>query len=215
MTDASPIVEAQLQRLLEIIESYQNEACTKLLNETQAEAGDTKRQAFRAARIRVKQDIETSRQSIEQAMKTAKAAVETVEKQRQYVAIHDYLEESWRQLGDLLRQRWETPETRGRWLDGAVSKALHVLPSSVWQIEHPENWSEEERHAVAAKISANSVPAPDFAVNKELTIGIRLLANGAIVDASIDGIMADRGRIEAEFLARHHTRASTKNTSKS
>jgi hypothetical protein len=211
MTDSSPIIEAQLQRLLEIIDAYQNEECAKLLNETQNEAADTTRQAFREARIRVKQDIETSRQSIERAIATAKASVQTEEKQQQYIATQKYLEQSWQQLADLLKQRWKSPDTRRRWVDKAVNQALKVLPESTWQIEHPENWPEDERRALATQIRSSSRPTPDFVANKELAVGIRIIANGAIVDASIGGLMADRGRIEAELLARHHAMVTANN----
>lgn len=211
MTDSSPIIEAQFQRLLEIIDAYQNEECAKVLNETQNEAVDTTRQAFREARIRVKQDIETSRQSIERAIATAKAGVQAEEKQQQYIATQEYLEQSWLQLSDLLKQRWKSPDTRRRWVDKAVNQALQVLPESTWQIEHPENWPEDERRAVATQIRANSRPTPDFVAKKELAVGIRIIANGAMVDASIGGLMADRGRIEAELLARHHAMVTANN----
>ncbi|MEJ2180894.1 MAG: hypothetical protein P8Y28_10770 [Gammaproteobacteria bacterium] len=58
----SSIVDAQVQRLLEIVEEYRKQQCDGLLTQAQQDSSQIIRQAYREARSRMHQDIQDSRE---------------------------------------------------------------------------------------------------------------------------------------------------------
>ena len=58
----SSIVDAQVQRLLEIVEAYRKEQCDALITQANLDSRHIIRQAYREARMRLHQDIQNSRE---------------------------------------------------------------------------------------------------------------------------------------------------------
>ncbi len=209
----SSIVSSQVDRLLDIVREYQDKQCQKIRSQAQQEAQQIIGQAYRDARLRLHQYILESREDMQREIVTAKAKSHTISKQLQHKADRLYLNQAWDLLEDKLITRWQNKEQRQRWVQKILLVALQVLLSQDWLVEHPDCWSEYEKHnLINQALQKSSGIAVNFAVSSDIIAGIRICAHGATVDGSLQGLLANRSRIESEFLAqRNHYTVHTEN----
>ncbi len=213
----SSIVRTQVDRLLNVVHEYQDRQCEKILTQAQQETQQIIRQAYRDERLRLHQYILESREDMQREIMTAKAKSHTIRKQLQHKADRLYLNQAWEMLKDKLITRWQNKEQRQRWVQKILVVAFQVLPSQDWLVEHPDCWSEEEKHnlinqALQKYSKKSSGIGVNFAVSSDIVAGIRICAHGATVDGSLQGLLANRSRIESEFLAqRNHYTVHTEN----
>ncbi len=208
----SSIVRAQVDRLLDVVHKYQDKQCEKILTQAQQETQQIIRQAYGDARLRLHQYILESREGMQREIVTAKAKSHTIRKQIQHKADRLYLNQTWDMLEDKLIARWQNKEQRQRWVQKILVVALQVIPSQDWLVEHPDCWSEDEKHNFINQARQKSEIAVNFAVSSDIIAGIRICAHGATVDGSLQGLLANRSRIESEFLAqRHHCTVHSEN----
>ena len=80
------IVDAQVQRLLEIVEEYRKQQCDSLLTQAQQDSSQIVRQAYREARIRMHQDIQDSREHMRNELSGARAKLHTLMMQQRHQA---------------------------------------------------------------------------------------------------------------------------------
>lgn len=195
------ILDAQVQRLLAIVQAYQQEQCDALLSQAQQEAQGIVRQAYQLARSNIHEDIQLTRQHIRDTMAAARAKQHTRMMQQSHTAALSFLEQCWQALQPGLQVRWQQPEYRRQWVAKILATATAVLPASDWRIEHPADFSKEEQQQLVAQAQALADHRLDFNSAPELTAGIRISADGASVDGSLQGLMSDRTTLEALLLA--------------
>ena len=205
MKMSSSIARAQVDRLLDVVSEYQDKQCEKILTQAQQEAQQIIGQAYGDSRLRLHQYILESREDMQREIVTAKAKSHTIRKQLQHKADRLYLNQAWEMLKDKLITCWQNKEQRQRWVQKILVVALQVLPSQDWLVEHPDCWSEEEKHNLINQARQKSSGiAVNFAVSSDIIAGIRICAHGATVDGSLQGLLANRSRIESEFLAQRY-----------
>jgi hypothetical protein len=195
------IVDAQVQRLLEIVNSYQQEQCDVLLEQAGQQSQQIIRHAYRDARLRLHHDIQDRRQHMQQELSATRARLHTMLMQQRHRADQEFLARSWELLMQKLLQRWQQADNRKLWLQKVVDTALQVLPAVQWEVAHPEDWPESERTALQKRLTGNSQRQLTLIADATIKAGIRISADGAVVDGSLAGMLADRGRIESEVLA--------------
>ena len=195
------IVDAQVQRLLEIVSSYQQEQCSVLLEQAGQQSQQIIRYAYRDARMRLHRDIQDSRQHMQQELSATRAKLHTMMMQQRHRADQEFLAQSWELLVKKLVQRWQKPEYRRRWVQKVIDTASLVLLADQWDVAHPADWPDTERNHLKELVTNNTqrqlVLIPDAAIKA----GIRISADGAVVDGSLEGMLTDRVRIESEVLA--------------
>jgi len=195
------IIDAQMQRLLDIVRVYQQEQSDALLCAAQQESRGVIRQAYRVARKNVHEDIQLTRQHIRDTMAAARAKQHTLMMQQRHITASSFLEQCWSLLEQSLQARWQQPEYRREWVAKILSTASAVVPAKDWLVEHPHDWTRQEQQHLADQ--AKTLPGIQLQFNSmpDLSAGIRICADGAIVDGSLQGLMADRTAIEALILA--------------
>lgn len=211
----SSIVRAQVDRLLDVVHEYQDKQCKKILTQARQEAQQIIRQAYGDSRLRLHQYILESREGMQREIVAAKAKSHTIRKQIQHKVDRLYLNQTWDMLEDKLITRWQNKEQRQRWVQKILAVALQVIPSQDWLVEHPDCWSEEEKHNLINQARQKSSRIKvNFAVSSDIIAGIRIYAHGATVDGSLQGLLANQSRIESELLAqRHHYTVHSENMS--
>jgi hypothetical protein len=141
--------------------------------------------------------------------------------QRQALAV---LREAWSELRDALRRRWRDPAARALWLDSQLERALRVLPrdrrqvaalagpaadhhahpdqtaDEPWQIEHAADWPAAEREAFLARIKGAGMTVASAQLRENIDGGVRIRAGANVVDATIEGLLADRAAVEGRLL---------------
>jgi hypothetical protein len=201
MSTPETIVEAQIQRLLEVVNDYQSEHCQKILEQSRLDARDIVRNAYIKARQRVHQDVLDNRERMKQELAAARAKQHTLDKQQEYMVNQQFLNRAWDLLHRQLERRWRTAAQRQSWARNIFTVATQRLPSGRWTVEHPQDWVQEERTQLVQQILEHTGIAPQLKAVDDFNAGICISFDGATVDGSIKGLTADRNRIEAELLA--------------
>ena len=195
------IIDAQVQRLLDIVQAYQQEQSEVLLNEARQQSRGVIRRAYRVARKNIHEELQLTRQHIRDTMAAARAKQHTLMMQQRHTAASSFLEQCWNALEGSLQARWQQPHCRREWVAKILSTAVAVVPAGDWRVEHPEDWSEQEQQQLGEQARALPGVQLQFSSVSGLPAGIRIIADGAIVDGSPPGLLADRTAIEALILA--------------
>ncbi len=90
------------------------------------------------------------------------------------------------------------PAARG--LPASSSSARATLPTSAWRIAHAPDWPAPERDALGRELAATLGTSPVFVPDPRIRAGLKIAANGNIVDGTLEGLLADRAEIGASLL---------------
>jgi vacuolar-type H+-ATPase subunit H len=196
------IVDAQVQRLLDIVESWRKQQCDVLVERARQESRRVIRQAYQSARRNVHEDILVTRRQIGDTLAAARARQHTLMMQQRHAAASSFLDLCWGALADQLQARWQQPEARRAWVAKIVSTATALVPARTWLIEHPGDWPDAEQEALCAQVKTGAAGEIRFRADPGMTAGIRISTDGAIIDGSLQGLMADRNAIDSLTLAK-------------
>jgi len=194
----SSIVDAQLQRLLEIVSDFRQQQCDELLRQAQLQSRQMVRHTYHNARARLRNHILEDRQQLAESVSATRARRHTFSMQQKHQANRKFLNDSWELLKQRLTQRWQQPQNRQLWIQGVVEVALQYLSSTAWQIDHGKQWSASDKKQLIEAVSDKSLTFKEL---ESIDAGILIKSGGATVDGTLDGLLSDRERIESEFLA--------------
>lgn len=198
------VLEAQVARLLELVEQHRSERCTQIMAKAQARRETLLQQAYAEARARMREAINAERRRSRETFTAARAQLQTRQRQRQHHTALMLLQQGWERLGQAVERRWNTAPQRRLWLSTLLQEALQRLPRCAWVIEHPPGWDAAEAGDLLTEIQAHCGDAPTWRANPQLHAGLRIRAEGACLDGTPDGLLADREAIEAQLLAQLH-----------
>lgn len=197
-------LERRTAALLEVVGQYRARRCAELLEPARAEARRTTREALAEARRRVHTAIVEERKRQAQEVSAVQAALATerrLSEQHHAVAL---LEAAWRELRDRLAARWDAAPTRAQWIESYLQRAMGALPRSGdgWRIETHRAWNEEERARWTERLRTEGVAPVAFVDTDVIAAGFRVVSGSNVLDATIDGLLADRSQLEGRLL--HH-----------
>jgi hypothetical protein len=193
-------LEQRTAALLALVEEYRARRCAELLDPARSQARSLLRNARAEGRQRVHTTIAEARQRLAGEVGAAQARLATerrLAEQRQAVLL---LQQAWSALREGLRGRWRNAEARRQWLDAHLARALRVLPPARWQVEYAAGWAQAERESFAARIAAAGVTEVSWRAREDIDGGVRIRAGNNVVDATIEGLLADRAAIEGRLL---------------
>lgn len=208
MSETGPVVSAQLNHLLDVVEQRRSERCRGVMDKAHAQAGEMVKQAYRDARQRMQRELDDIRQKLRQQMVSVVARRQTRKRQRRQQADEELLTTSWLNLHEALLYRWRDSAMRQTWVEDLVNQAASVLVDSHWVIEHPFDWPVQERSALQIRLEKQLAHAPHFEGRSTIAAGLCICAGGACVDGSADALLRERLAIEAVLLARINERRS-------
>lgn len=193
-------LEQRTAALLALVEQYRRARCAELMAPAQEQARALLRTALAEGRRRVHTAIGEARQRIANELGAAQARLATERRLAEQARAVEVLHEAWTALRAALRARWTDAASRERWVDAHLARALATLPRGPWRIEHAEDWPAAERERVAAQLAAAQVGAVDWQPRAEIDAGLRVRAGNNVVDATADGLLADRAALEGRLL---------------
>jgi len=186
--------------LLKIAEDYRVGQCQAML----AKASGDSRAILKAARLKARRELRTllspERERLAAEIAAAEAKLVTQRRLRDQRRVAGILRQAWPRLLLALRSRWETPAGRASWVAHHLSIALLALPAEGWLIQHPENWPATEREQASQWLQTHGIAGPHFEADVGLIAGIRVVCGLNVLDASLDGLLADRTQIEGRLL---------------
>jgi hypothetical protein len=194
--------EERTRALLALVDEYRESKSREILGAARAEAQALVAQAFRLARARVHEAMVEERKRYDAAVAGAQARLHTRQRLAHQGREAAMLAEGWRRLPGALADRWRDPAARRRWAETHLGRALATLPRTKWEIAHAAGWPEDEREAAAGWLAAHGGPALAFAEDGSVSAGFRVRAGHNTLDATLEGLLADRKAIEGRLL--HH-----------
>jgi hypothetical protein len=209
MSEAHSVLEAQVDTLLALLEQHRAERCAQLLAQAQERRHAVLREAYAEARLRVREAIRSERRRGASRLEATRAQLETRARQQQHRTALLLLQQGWELLGQAVLQRWTAAPQRRAWAGALLQQALQVLPRCGWTIEHPPGWDVAECDELHGAIQAHCGNAPQLRGNDQLHAGLRIHAEGACLDGTLEGLLADREAIEAQLLAQLHRLLNT------
>jgi hypothetical protein len=216
-------LEQRTAALLALVEDYRARRCAALIEPAREQARSILRAARAEGRRRVHTAVAELRSRLAAEVGAAQARLATerrLAEQRQALAV---LREAWSELRDALQRRWRDPAARALWLDSQLERALRVLPrdrrqaaalagtaaghahseepaDEPWQIEHGADWPAAERDAFFDRIKSAGMTVASARAREDIDGGLRIRAGANVVDATIDGLLADRAAVEGRLL---------------
>jgi hypothetical protein len=195
-------LEQRTAALLELVEQYRARRFAELLEPAQAEARQLVRAALSEARRRVHTAIveERKRYAIEVgAVEAALATDRRLFQQRHAVQL---LDTAWHELRARLVARWDAAPTRSQWVRAYLRRALRSVPCAGggWRIQTHPAWNEGERAHWLAQLRIDGVAPVTFETAATISAGFRVVSGNNILDATIEGLLADRTQLEGRLL---------------
>lgn len=191
----------RLAELLKVVEQARDQRCADIMEQARLESAQILKQAWQKARGRLHQEVMHARARFANQLRLERAGDEVRQRQARQQADRRLLDESGQLLRDALVARWRTPAARTLWIDTVIEQALNRLRSTDWRIEHPGDWPVREREALQQRLAERLGAIPVFHSDTSLPAGIRVCADGTVVDGGCDGLLRDRVRIESRLLA--------------
>ena len=150
----------------------------------------------------MRQAFEEQRQRRRERIAAAQARLATQRRLHEQQRTAALLRLAWEQLPGELLALWQQSRTRARpgWRT-VLASARRAMPQGPWRIVHAPDWPEAERQALVAGLAAEcrrrrraSRPTPAIAA------GLKVVADGNVIDGTLDGLLADRADFEARLL---------------
>ena len=193
-------LEQQTLALLKFAADYRADHCQALL----AKAREESRRILHAAQIAARHDLRArlspEREQLAAEVAAAGARLVTQRRLRDQKRIVALLRQAWPILTRVLRERWEARLERASWVVHHLAVAWRALPAGAWIIQHPPNWPAAEREQAGRWLQAHGIEGARFEPDPKLHAGIRVVCGSNILDASLEGLLAERAQIEGRLL---------------
>lgn len=203
MKQADSIVEAQLQHMLELIDEFRQDQSSSILNEAGKQARAVVKQAYADGRAQLHHNVMKDRNRVREAITSAQAQRDTHIRQQQQQADKSSLQKAWILLENQLIQSWSQTRAQNQWLEMTLNQAANMLPHGNWTIYHPTTWTTAQSN-FDQQIEQHISHKPVFKSDSAIKVGIRICHDSACVDATLEGLLHDRSRIESMLLAVIH-----------
>ncbi len=187
--------------LLKLVDDERDEACRRILAEAERAAGEALRQVHRKEREHLRRRVNEERTRIQSKIQAVEAERVTRERRQQALRSADILAQAWPLVRAELLARWRDPAGRQRWVARSLRDAARALPAGPWTVRHAAGWPATEQQAVRDALARELGVEPHLRTEPDIAAGLVIDSGGAVLDASLDGLLADRPRLEARLLA--------------
>jgi 5-carboxymethyl-2-hydroxymuconate isomerase len=199
----SSLLEAQITSLLQRLDRHREQRCREILDAAESQARVLERDAWREAGARGRVAVADARIRLDAGRHQARAQLAAARRQQAQAQANAHLEELWRLLPAAVASMWTAPQRRQRWLQSALRLADATLVGRRWRVESAPGAAREDVDRALEQIALAEPVVVDFVERNDLSAGVRILVDGARIDATTEGVLADARAIEAEFLAEY------------
>jgi hypothetical protein len=195
-------IERQMRALLDLVEADRARQCAQILGDESGRAAALLSQAHADARARMRQAFDEQRVLRHERIAAAQARLATQRRLHEQQRTAALLRLAWDQLPGTLLALWRQTASRAAWIDHVFSSARARMPRGPWHIAHAADWPASDRQALAQTLATGSGATPLFDSDTTIVAGLRITANGNVIDGTLGGLLADRSAIEAMLLRR-------------
>ncbi|MDZ7653855.1 MAG: hypothetical protein U5L03_15535 [Burkholderiaceae bacterium] len=197
-------LEQRTAALLAVVADYRAQRCAELLDPAHAQARALLTSALREARRRVRTAIGEERKRLAVAVAAAAAQLATERRLVTQRRAAERLALGWTALRAALQARWRDPATRQAWTEAHLARVHHVLQTADraagWTLTGPVDWPHGEQARVVQALRAHGAATVQCATDPLLAAGFRVQAGHNVLDATLDGLLADRAAVQGRLL---------------
>jgi len=197
----SDVLDLQVHSLLSRMQAERDEACGRLREEATERSSRLVQEARHRARMRVKEAVAEKRLRVREHCRRVQAEVDAKQRDRQFVELSEQLARGLELLPGVLAERWRVDEARAAWCHRVLEDAATALGRGTWHVEVAPGMSSAERETLARDAERLAAEAIEIAEDGGLRAGLRVSRDGACYDGTVDGLLADRMRVQAALLA--------------
>ena len=200
MRGLSLIPSRQSAALAREIERQLKKESGDVIAAAQRDASAVTTQARAAARRRVHEAVRELRQEGARRLVRARAELETEKRARAQRRAAQAVSDALPLVREQLEARWRDRQSRRQWTDAVARLCVLRLRPGIWLVEHPPDWSEPERRDFIAMIGEREGVDISFETAGDLSSGLRVKADQAVLDATPHGLLADDRSVAALIL---------------
>lgn len=196
-------LQQRTEALLALVEQFRATRCEQLLGPAQAQADGMLRSARNEARRRLHVTVTEERQRLAREVSAAQARLATERRAFAQQRAVRLLDAGWTALRAALLARWADPVTRRRWIESHLERASSALPhenATSWRVAVPATLSSDERETLLACLSEHGIAHATCVEDRTIAAGVRVVAGANVLDATLDGLLADRAALEGRLL---------------
>lgn len=195
------VLDVQARALMDVLRKQQEMRCREIIAAAKQNAKQAVQQAREKLRERQRHALNEERQRRRHELLVAASRIESHARRRAFARYEKVLGDTWPRLVAALGSRWADGDGRRAWCEMIVAEAAATLGPGEWIVEHPDEWSADDRKAVEAQAARRGVPVPAFSVDTGTTAGLRIRCGSACLDGTDRGLLASREDVEALLLA--------------
>ncbi len=200
MSPASLIPSLQSNALVQEIEQELNTEISAIKAAAERDARAITARARAAARRQVKEAIAELRKEGVRRLTRANAQLDTELRARAQHRAANAVRDAMPLLRDALAERWHDPESRWQWTDAIARLCVSRLRRGPWLVEHPAEWGNREQQQFMAAVRNGNGGDLSFRADGAIAAGLRVKADQATLDATPQGLLADRTTVAALLL---------------
>jgi len=200
MSQASLIPSLQFDALAREVERQLKNETSGMIAAAESDARVIIAQARTDARRRAHEAIQELRREGADRLAGAKVKLETELRARAQRQAAQAVSDGFPMLREELDARWRDQQSRRQWTDAVARLCPLRLRPGAWCVEHPADWSGPEQRNFMAAIGERDGVHISFKAGGEIKSGLRIKADQAVLDATPQGLLADRRTIAALIL---------------
>jgi hypothetical protein len=190
------LIERQMRALLDLIETDRARQCAQIVGAANGRAAAQRVQARADARACVRQAFEEQRLRRRERLAAAQAQLATQRRLHAQQRTAALLRLAWERLPGELLALWQQPVGRAAWVAHVLEFARVRLPAGTWRIVHAPDWLAIEWQAHAAERGG----IPQLHADPAIRAGLKVVANGNVIDGTLAGLLSERAEIDARLL---------------
>ena len=193
-------LEQQTRALLDLVETDRARQCGQIFGEANRRTSALCASAHADARARMCDAFAQQRLLRRERIAAAQARLATQRRLHEQQRTAALLRLAWEQLPGELLALWQQPASRAAWVAHVLASARRRMPHGPWRIVHAADWTTAEQQALTQALVADSGAAPRLEADASIGAGLKVVADGNVIDGTIDGLRVDRTEFEARLL---------------
>ncbi len=198
-SDPQPDTET-LEHLLGVVVDNREKRCQDIRDRARQQAAEIIGQAYTKGRARLHRHVGELREKYRLEVTSATARNQTLLRQQHHKEERAILDVAWPMLRTAMMALWQQQETRCQWIESAIETAKQRLRQQGWRIEHPPDFSKDDRQCIERMLTGGE--KPELSPCDDIEAGIRIRLDGAVIDATLSGLLRQKRAIEARMIAR-------------
>ena len=191
-----------LEHLLGVVFESRDKRCQQVRDDAQQQARSIVRLAHSKGRVRMHHHIDALREKYRVRVTAAIARNQTLLRRQHQKEDRAMLELAWPLLREAMLALWDDTVSRHKWLDAAIASASAGLREHGWRIEHPAGLSDGDIKRINLASGHEKGRGLELSACGDIEAGIRIIARGTVIDATLNGLLQQKTAIEARMIAR-------------